>query len=130
MSNSTVMIPSDVSTIISERVTLWQKFDEAQSQFNEIDKLASQVDSSNPAQIPPELTDGKTPPVEVAAALQNLQAELARIETAQNDIQAHQAEIKKIKNQQIAVVVLVVIVALITTIFLCGAVMQGISSLM
>ena len=129
MSSSSIIIPSGISTIINERVTLWQKFDEAQSQFNEIDKLASQVASSNPAQILSELTDEKTPPAEVTTALQNFQAELAIIGKARNDIKAYQAEIKKIKNQQMVIAVIVIIVGLITTVLLCSVAFGMISSL-
>jgi hypothetical protein len=61
--------------------------------------------------------------------LQNFQAELAIIGKARNDIKAYQAEIKKIKNQQMVIAVIVIIVGLITTVLLCSVAFGMISSL-
>ena len=114
MADSDIVIPTEINEIVSERATLWHKFDEAQSQFNEIEKFASQVTSSTPAQVPSELASARTPPDEVAAALQNFQAELARISKGQEGIKTYQAEIKKIENQQlIAMIVVGVVIAII-----------------
>jgi len=107
MSNSGVVIPSDISKLLNERVGIWQPFDEAQSQFEEIDKLSSQVASINPGQIPVELTSEKTPPAEVAAAYHHFQAELVKIVEAQEHIKAYQTEIQKIENRQKTIAVLI-----------------------
>lgn len=124
MADSGIIIPTELSKIISERTTLWQKFEETQSQFKEMEKLASQVASSTPVQVPSELTSDKTPPAEVAAALQNFRGELARISKSQEDIKAYQAEIKKIENQQLT---LVIVVGIVLAIVLCIAAFGGIA---
>jgi hypothetical protein len=124
MADSGVVIPEDISRIVNERANLWQRFEESQSQVSEIEKLASQVASSTPAQIPTELTSDKTPPAEVAAALQNFQGELTRINKGQEGIKAYQAEIKKIENQQLTIII---VVGLIIAAVLCIAAFGGLA---
>jgi hypothetical protein len=124
MENSDMVIPSDIGKIVDERNTLWQKFDEAQHQFDEMNKLAPQIASSVAAQIPSELTGHKTPPLEVIAAAQNFQAELTRIAKAEETIQAHQTEIKKVESQQLTTVV---VVGILIGAFLCFLAFGGIA---
>ncbi len=124
MENSGIVIPSDIGKIVDERNTLWQKFDEAQHQFDEMNKLAPQISSSVAAQIPSELTGHKTPPLEVIAAVQNFQAELARIAKAQETIKLHQAEIKKVESQQL---ITVVVVGILIGVLLCFLAFGGIA---
>jgi hypothetical protein len=124
MVDSDLVIPNEIGKIVNERATLWQRFEESQSQFNEIEKLASQFASSTSAQIPSELTSEKTPPAEVTAALQNFKGELARISKGQEGIKAYQAEIKRIKDQQLAIII---VVGLVITAVLCVAAFGGIA---
>lgn len=126
MANSGIVIPSEINKILSERTSLWGSLDQAQAQFKEMENLSPQVASSTPSSIPPELTDDKTPPSEVAAALQNFQSELARINKGKETIGAYQAEIKRIENQQL---VTVIVVGVIIAIVLCAIVFGGISLL-
>jgi hypothetical protein len=124
MANSGIILPTEISNLVSERTTLWQKFDEAQSQFNEIEKLASQIASSTPAQIPSELTNDRTPPAEVVAALQNLQMELMRISKGQDTIKGYQAEIKKLESQQLTIVIAVgLLIAIVLSIIALGGIL-------
>jgi hypothetical protein len=121
MSDSGIVIPSDISDIISERVTVWEKFDEAQGQVAEMEKLSSQITVSNAAQIPAELTTDNTPPAEVAAAYRNFQAEMARIAKAQEGIKTYQAEIKKIEGQRTTMMILIGLgVVVLLGIMACG----------
>ena len=124
MENSGIVIPSDIGKIVDERNTLWQKFDEAQQQFDEMNKLAPQILSSVAAQIPSELSGHKTPPLEIIAATQNFQAELTRIAKAQETIKAYQAEIKKVERQQLTTVV---VVGMLIGVFLCFLAFGGIA---
>lgn len=126
MANSGIVIPSEINNILSERTSLWGSLDQAQSQFKEMENLSSQVASSTPSSIPPELTDDKTPPSEVATALQNFQSELTRINKGKETISAYQAEIKRIETQQL---VTVIVVGVIITIVLCAIVFGGMSLL-
>lgn len=126
MSNSGIVIPNEINKILSERASLWAKLDQAQSQFKEMEGLSSQVASSNPSQILPELTDEKTPHSEIAASLQNFQSELARINKGKESISAYQAEIKRIETQQL---ITVIVVGVIIAIVLCAIVFGGISFL-
>jgi len=123
MANSGIVIPNEINKILSERASLWERLDKAQSQFKEMEGLSSQVASSTPAPILPELTDEKTPPSEVAAALQNFQSELARINKGKESISAYQAEIKRIETQQL---ITVIVVGVIIAIVLCAIVFGGI----
>ena len=118
MADSGLVIPSELGRIVSERTSLWQRFDASQSQISEIEGLAHEVASSTPAEIPSELTSDKTPVAEVTAALQGLQAELAEISKAQASIQAHEAEIQRLRAERqkilmIAVIAIVIIVLVI-----------------
>lgn len=123
MANSGIIIPTEISNLISERTALWQKFEEAQSQFNEMEKLASQIASSTPAQIPSELTNDRTPPAEIATALQNLQMELVRMGKGQDSIKGYQAEIKKIESQQLTIVIAVgLLIAVVLSIMALGGI--------
>ena len=124
MENSGIVIPSDIGKIVDERNTLWQEFDEAQHQFDEMNKLAPQIAPSVAAQIPSELTGDKTPPLEVIAAAKNFQAELARIAIAQETIKAYQAEIKKVESQQLTTVI---VVGIVIAVFLCFLAFGGIA---
>jgi len=121
MSNSGIVVPSDISQILSERANTWGQFDQAQNQLTEMEKLSSQIVASSLAQIPTELTSEKTPPAEVAAAYQNFQAEMARIAKAQEGIKTHQAEIKKIEGQRTTMMILIGLgVVLLLGIVACG----------
>lgn len=125
MTESSVVIPPDINHVISERATLWQKFDEAESQFSEINKLTShQIASSTPAPIPSELTDEKTPPAEVAIALKNLQTELSLISKSTESIEDYEIEIQQIeKNRRTAIVIGVVL--MIITLFILYLAVTG-----
>lgn len=124
MVNSGVVLPADINSILNERATLWQTFDEAQSQFSEINQLSSLIVTSIPAQIPSELTDEKTPPAEVAAALRNLQAELARIAESTKGTKAHETEIRRLKNRQ-KVLVIIAGAIIVTTLCLVATLGTG-----
>ena len=114
MADSGIVITYEISKILDERASLRQELDNARNQFTELEKLASQVASSTSAQIPDELTSTKTPPAEIAAALQYFQFELTRINKAQEDITVYQAEINELEyKQRIIVVVFGVIIALV-----------------
>lgn len=105
MANSGIIIPNEINAILSERASLWEKLDQSQSQFKEMEDLSLQVASSTPSQIPSELTAEKTPPSEIAAALQNFQSELDCIKKGNESISAYQAEIKRIETQQLITVI-------------------------
>ena len=126
MADSSIVIPNDINKILSERASVWRNWDEAQSQFKEMEKLSSQVASSTPTQIPSELTNEKNPAAEITAASQNFQTELARINKGQEGIKAYQAEIKRIETQQL---VTVIVIGIIVAIVLCVVVFGGISVL-
>jgi hypothetical protein len=113
MAESDIVIPSDVNKIITERVTLWERFDKSQSEINEMNSKNEPIAVSTPAQIPGELSTEKTPPAEIAAAYQLFQAELAKIGQFQNTIKEYQSEIKKIEDQQKLIITIAVIGAII-----------------
>jgi hypothetical protein len=125
MANTAVVIPNEINGILNERANIWTKLNSAQSQFKELEKLSSQIlPGSSPAEIPAELTNEKTPPSEIAAALQNLQAELEISKKAQENIRACEAEINRIKQQRMIVTI---VVGIILAIFVCAVVFGGIS---
>ena len=126
MTDSGIVIPTEISAIISERTTLWNKMDEAQRQFNEMEKLSSQVASSTSVEIPSALTGVRTPYAEVVAAAQNFRGEMAQISKGQEGINAYQTEIKKIENQQLTIVI---VVSLVLALFVCMAACGGIAIL-
>lgn len=125
MADSGLVIPSELGRIVSERATLWQRFDASQSQIGEIEKLAHEVSSSTPAEIPSELTGDKTPVAEVAAALQGLQSELAEISKAQASIQTHEAEILRLKAERQKILMIAVIVIVIIVLVVLYSVQSG-----
>jgi hypothetical protein len=121
MADSGIVIPYEISKILNDRAGLWQRLDEAQRQFDELDKLDSLIKATMLAQLPPELTSEKTPPAEIAAALKNIQAELARIDKSQESIRAYQAEIKFIEKKQLITVIVVGVIM----VFILGAIVFG-----
>ncbi len=125
MANSGLVFPNELGRTVSERATLWQKFDESQSQVGEIEKLASQVASSTPAEIPSELTGDKTPSAEVAAALHGLQAELVEISKAQASIKAYENEIQRLKAERQKVIAIASAVIVIIILFVLYLVQSG-----
>lgn len=125
MANSGLVIPNELGKIVSDRATLWQKFDESQSQIGEIEKLASQVASSTPAEIPSHLTDDKTPSAEVAAALHGLQAELVEITKAQASIEAYEDEIQRLKAERQKVIAIAAVVIVIIILFVLYLAQSG-----
>lgn len=125
MADSGFVIPSELGRIVNERATLWQSFDASQSQLGEIERLAHEVASSTPAEIPSELTSDKTPVAEVAAALQNLQAELAEISKAQANIQAHEAEIQRLKAERQKILIIAVIAIVVVVLVVLYSVQSG-----
>jgi hypothetical protein len=125
MANITVVIPNEINKILNERANIWNKLVEAQTQFKELEKLSAQIiPGSSPAEIPPELTEEQTPPSEIAAALQNLQAEMEITKKAQEDVRIYEAELNRIKRQRMIVGIFV---GLILAILVCAAVFGGIS---
>jgi hypothetical protein len=121
MADSGVVIPSEISEVIEERVVLWQQLEKSQNQFRKIEKLASPVASSTPTQIASELTSDGTPPAEITVALHNLKEELARIDEAEDDIEEYQNEIEEIQRLWTIVIVTIVIAMIIGLWLLSGA---------
>jgi hypothetical protein len=125
MANIAVVIPNEINRILNERANIWNKLIESQTQFKELEKLSAYLQpGSSPAEIPSELTDEKTPPSEIAAALQSFQAELEVIQKAQEDIKIYEAELNRIKRQRMIVGI---VVGLILAILVCAAVFGGVS---
>lgn len=124
MKDSDIIVPPHIGKILTERATLWQKFQEAKSQSNELDKLASRLVPSTPAQIPPELTAEGTPPAEVSSALQLLRREFNSILRTHSDIETYKAEIKRIERRQL---ILYMVIGLIIVVVLCIAAYVGIT---
>jgi hypothetical protein len=130
MADSGIVITYEISKILDERASLRQELDNARNQFTELEKLVSQGTSSIPAQIPAELTSTKTPPAEIAAALQYFQLELTRINKAQEAIRGYQAEINEIETKQRVIVVVVGVIIAIVLLAIAFGGMDLITSVM
>ncbi len=130
MADSGIVITYEISKILDERADLRQELDNTRNQFTELEKLASQVASSIPAQIPAELTSTKTPPAEIAAALQYFQSELTRINKAQEAIRVYQAEINELENKQRMIVVVIGVIIAIVLLAIAFGGMDFITSMM
>lgn len=122
MTNSGFLIPADIGAVVSERTQIWKQIDDAQSQFNDMEKQAAQFSSITPAPIPSELSTESTPPAEVAMAVKGFRDELTQIGKHQEEIKAHQAEIAKIKSQQTTTFI---IAGIVIAIVLCFVVFGG-----
>ena len=125
MANSEIVIPSEINTILNERALLWENLDQAQMQFKEAESLSSQVASSAPSKILPNLTDENTPPSEISAALQHFQSEITHINKGKESISAYQAEIKRIENQRLITVIVVVVITALVLMAIINSLISG-----
>ncbi len=110
MTDAGVIIPADVSQILSERVKIWGDFDKSQSRSVELGKLFPKIAKCDLAQIPAALTAEKTPPAELDAALAQLNLELAKIAEAQMGIKTYQDEIQNIETERRILISLAVVI--------------------
>lgn len=114
MADSTVVIPPDVDTALNERATIWTSFDQASASLQKIKELGGQIGGATDGIQPADsLTAEGSPPVEVAAVLTALEAELAGIQQAEADILKHEKEIASHKTMRTVLIVIGILVLLI-----------------
>lgn len=114
MADSTVVIPPDVDSALNERATLWTSFDQASANLQKIKELGGQIGGATDGIQPADsLTAEGSPPVEVAAVLTALEAELAGIQQAEADILKHEKEIASHKTMRTVLIVVGILVLLV-----------------
>ena len=106
MTESGFVIPNNILKIVNERVDIWEKFDHARKQFEDMQKLNAQVLDGPVAPLPSALTEEKTPPSEIASALVKLREEMNLISDKQATIDAYQDEISRIEQQRTTLLII------------------------
>jgi|GEM_PF-5434328 len=119
--DSGVIIPPAMSELVDARNLIWDQLNKSQAQVAALNKLASQVPSGTPSKTLEPLIDKNAPPAELAVALPQLEKELAHIQQVEKSIEDRYAEINRIKNQAVMIVIGVV-VTIVVTIVVMGAI--------
>jgi hypothetical protein len=118
MSNSNIIIPSDLSTLISERERILQGADHSARWVAELNQLSSQVADCPPAVLQAAFSQEHTPPAELASVLPVLKNELENINRLRADIAGCQMEIQQIQKRDKTIVIVGVVVAILLIVIL------------
>ncbi|MFL6255146.1 MAG: hypothetical protein ACJ74T_08980 [Pyrinomonadaceae bacterium] len=100
MSNSSVVIPPDLSPLITDRERVWLEFDRSQQLSAELNQLSSHVPQCAPANLQLPFGAGSTPPAELEAVLPMLKQNLATTNNLHAEVQACHSEIEAIKRKE------------------------------
>ncbi|HKQ09098.1 MAG TPA: hypothetical protein VJ464_28505 [Blastocatellia bacterium] len=112
MSNTNIIIPADLTPLISERERVLQAADHSAKYVAELNQLSSQVADCPPAALQSTFSQAHTPPDQLASVLPLLKNELDNINRLRADIAGRQMEIEQIKKRD-KVIVMVGVVAVI-----------------
>lgn len=97
MSQSNVVIPPDVASLIDERRAIMDQYNAAEQQAARVHQLSPRIRKDVAAEPVQPLTSENLPPTELAVALPQLENELAHIQQTEQMIQRNHAEIDGIK---------------------------------
>ena len=100
MSNSSVVIPPDLSRLIADREKVWLEFDRSQQLSAELTDLSSHVPECAPANLQLHFGASSTPPAELETLLPMLKEKLVAAHKLHAEVQACHAEIEAIKRQE------------------------------
>ncbi|MBP0013401.1 MAG: hypothetical protein J7545_14800 [Roseofilum sp. SBFL] len=99
-----------ISTIIEDRSQIWQKYDQASQQQQELASYSGQFNDINTSENIPLLTDAGTPPDELAASVWQLKQYSDQIKQSQANIEQYQTEIAAVKKQFFIIVGIAVLI--------------------
>ena len=122
--DSGVIIPSAMSELVDARNAIWDQNDKSQTQAAALKKLAGQIPGGAASIALEPLTKGNTAPAELAAALPQLEQELAHVREIQTAIQERHTEIARLKNQATMIVIGVVVTIVVVLIIIVGSIHQ------
>ena len=107
MSSTNVIVPPDVTQLISEREQVWADFERAQGLVEDFRKVSAAVPNTAPAQL--QLSSGThNPPAALAEALQQMKNELGAVQELHANIAGCHAQIEAIKRNEKTMIALIV----------------------
>jgi outer membrane murein-binding lipoprotein Lpp len=117
---STIGIKVDKKShdFVNQRSHIWKKYDEARQQETELNQYTGQFGGSGSSQSLPTLSNSKTPPDELAAAVWQLKQKVEKINQAKSQVQEYQDEIAKTNQQFLIVAGIAVAIVLILLIMI------------
>ena len=128
MSSTNVIVPPDVTQLISEREQVWAEFERSQSLVEDFRKVSAAVPNTAPAQL--QLSSGTpNPPAALADALQQMKNELGAAQKLNADITACHAQIEAIKRSEKTTIALIVAGIVVASIVFLIVVVSIVSSL-
>lgn len=113
MSNSSIVIPPDLSQLIADREKVWLEFDRSQQLSAELNQLSSHVPQCAPANLQLHFGAGSTPPAELAAVLPMLKENIVTTNNLHAEMQACHTEIEAIKRQEKTLITIAVAVGVV-----------------
>ena len=130
MGNTNVIVPPDVTQLISEREQVWAEFERAQGLVDDFRKVSAAVPNTAPAQL--QLSSGThNPPADLSHTLQQMKNELDAVQKLNADIMDCQAQIEAIKRSEktmIALMVGGVVVVFVVFLIVVASIVSAVSS--
>ena len=130
MSSTNVILPPDVTQLISEREQVWAEFERAQGLVEDFRKVSAAVPNTAAAQL--QLSSGThNPPADLSYALQQMKNELAAVQKLNADIMTCDAQIEAIKRSEktmIALIVAGIVVVFIVLLIVVASIVSAVAS--
>lgn len=125
MSNSNIIIPSELSKVLNEREKVLTNIERAQSLVGELGRLSSSIPECKPAGVQLQSPPENTPLTQIELALPLVKNEIATINKLKAEVKGCEDKIKNIHRKEkliitisISAIIMIIIIILITVIVL------------
>ena len=98
MSTTTVLLPPEISLLVSERGQVWDRYDASQTSFRALQSLAKETSTSGDVDSVVALTAGENPPDEINAAISEINQQMGLSKTKKDKITQIVTEIEHIQS--------------------------------
>ncbi len=113
-----IILPSEVKTVVDERLEIWADIGRTKSVANDVMSLSSKVPAGNAGSPVGQLIDTSNPPAEIAAVLSGLRSEVQKITRYDTDIENTKNTIIQLQKQRTTMIVFGVIGSILVVFFL------------
>jgi hypothetical protein len=108
-----VILPPDLSELVSAREKIWAEVDKAQGLSAELGKLSSQVPQCAPAELQLQLGAASTPITELETVLPLLKTKIARAHKLNTEVKVCHDQIEAIKRREKTIIVIAAVTGVV-----------------
>ncbi|MBZ0291582.1 MAG: hypothetical protein K8L99_03350 [Anaerolineae bacterium] len=94
-----IQLPPEVQHIVSDRNKIWQDFDAAKGQANELNKHAQSVGSGKTGTVKQPLTQSDDPRAEVNAVMMEVNKQMGELSRVEGEIKSTRDQIQSIQDK-------------------------------